>query len=63
MPLTVSVESVLPIIVAPIALSERLPTSTGARLTLAVGLALICPGSSLLGRDPALAELHVEPTT
>ncbi len=62
-PMTVSVESVLPIIVAPIALSEHLPTSTGARLTLAVGIALILAGVFVLGRDPALAELHVEPVT
>jgi hypothetical protein len=62
-PMTVSVESVLPIVVAPIALAEHLPTSTGARLTLAVGIALILSGVFVLGRDPALAELHVEPTT
>jgi hypothetical protein len=61
-PLTVSVESVLPIIVAPLALSERLPSSSGSRLILAGGLALIVAGVAVLGREPALADLHLEGT-
>jgi drug/metabolite transporter (DMT)-like permease len=61
-PLTVSVESVLPIVVAPLALSEHLPSSTGSRLVLAAGLTLIVAGVAVLGRAPALAELHLEPT-
>jgi hypothetical protein len=60
-PVTVSVESVLPIIVAPLALSEHLPGSTGSRAILAVGLLLIVGGVSILGRTPALAELRHEP--
>jgi uncharacterized membrane protein len=61
-PMTVSVESVLPIVVGPLALSERLPASLGARLVLALGLALIVAGVTLLGRAPGLAELRHEPT-
>jgi hypothetical protein len=61
-PLVVSVESVLPIVVGPLALSERLPTSTPARIALGLGLAAIVGGVSLLGRAPALAELRHEPT-
>jgi drug/metabolite transporter (DMT)-like permease len=61
-PLTVSVESVLPIVVAPLALSEHLPSSTVSRLVLAAGLTLIVAGVAVLGRAPALAELHLEPT-
>jgi drug/metabolite transporter (DMT)-like permease len=61
-PLVVSVESVLPIVVGPLALSERLPTSTPARIALGLGLAAIVAGVSLLGRAPALAELRHEPT-
>ena len=60
-PVTVSVESVLPIVVGPLALSEHLPGSLGARLVLGLGLALIVLGVSLLGRAPALAELRHEP--
>ena len=61
-PLVVSVESVLPIVVGPLALSERLPTSTPARIALGLGLAAIVAGVSLLGRAPALAELRHEPS-
>jgi hypothetical protein len=61
-PLVVSVESVLPIVVGPLAFSERLPTSTPARIALGLGLAAIVAGVSLLGRAPALAELRHEPT-
>jgi uncharacterized membrane protein len=61
-PMTVSVESVLPIVVGPLALSERLPASPGARLVLGLGLALIVAGVTLLGRAPGLAELRHEPT-
>jgi drug/metabolite transporter (DMT)-like permease len=61
-PLVVSVESVLPIVVGPLALSEHLPGSTGSRIALAAGLAVIVAGVSLLGRAPALAELRHEPT-
>lgn len=61
-PLVVSVESVLPIVVGPLALSERLPTSTPGRMALGLGLAAIVAGVSLLGRAPALAELRHEPT-
>lgn len=61
-PLTVSVESVLPIVVGPLALSERLPGSLGARLLLGLGLALIVAGVTLLGHAPGLAELRHEPT-
>ena len=61
-PLVVSVESVLPIVVGPLALSERLPTSTPGRIALGLGLAAIVAGVSLLGRAPALAELRHEPT-
>jgi drug/metabolite transporter (DMT)-like permease len=60
-PVVVSVESVLPIIVGPLALSEHLPASTGARLALGLGLVAIVAGVSLLGRAPALAELRHEP--
>ena len=60
-PVVVSVESVLPIIVGPLALSEQLPTSTVARLAIALGLIAIVVGVSLLGRAPALAELRHEP--
>jgi hypothetical protein len=58
----VSVESVLPIVVGPLALSERLPTSPGSRLLLGLGLALIVAGVTLLGRAPGLVELRHEPT-
>jgi uncharacterized membrane protein len=61
-PMTVSVESVLPIVVGPLALSERLPASPGLRLVLGLGLALIVAGVTLLGRAPGLAELRHEPT-
>jgi uncharacterized membrane protein len=61
-PLTVSVESVLPVIVGPLALSERLPTTLGSRLVLGLGLALIVAGVTLLGRAPGLVELRHEPT-
>jgi drug/metabolite transporter (DMT)-like permease len=61
-PLTVSVESVLPIVVGPLALSERLPGSAAARLVLASGLLLIVVGVVLLGRSRGLAELRHEPT-
>jgi hypothetical protein len=61
-PLVVSVESVLPIVVGPLALSERLPTSTPSRIALGLGLAAIVAGVSLLGRAPALAELRHEAT-
>jgi uncharacterized membrane protein len=61
-PLTVSVESVLPIVVGPLALAESLPGSTGMRLVLGLGLLLIVYGVLLLGRAPALAELRHEPT-
>jgi hypothetical protein len=61
-PLVVSVESVLPIVVGPFALSERLPTSTSSRIALGLGLAAIVAGVSLLGRAPALAELRHEPS-
>lgn len=60
-PLVVSVESVLPIVVGPLALAERLPASTGSRIVLAAGLVAIVAGVSLLGRAPALAELRHEP--
>ncbi len=60
-PIVVSVESVLPIIVGPIALSEGLPGSAGARLVLALGIVAILAGVALLGRAPALAELRHEP--
>jgi len=60
-PVTVSVESVLPIVVAPLALSEHLPMSTGARAILVAGLLLIVVGVSILGRTPALADLRHEP--
>jgi hypothetical protein len=61
LPLTISVESVLPIVVGPLALSEQLPGSTGTRLVLAAGLLLIVAGVALLGRAPALADLRHEP--
>jgi drug/metabolite transporter (DMT)-like permease len=60
-PVTVSVESVLPILVAPLALSERLPGSAGARVLLAGGLGLILVGVTILGRAPAVADLRHEP--
>ncbi len=60
-PVTVSVESVLPIVVGPLALAESLPGSLGSRLVLAGGLALIVFGVLLLGRAPALVELRHEP--
>jgi hypothetical protein len=59
-PIVVSVESVLPIVVGPIALSERLPGSALARAVLALGLVVIVAGVALLGRAPALAELRHE---
>jgi hypothetical protein len=61
-PIVVSVESVLPIVVGPLALSERLPTSAASRTLLALGLIAIVAGVSLLGRAPGLAELRHEPT-
>jgi hypothetical protein len=61
-PVTVSVESVLPIVVGPLALAESLPGSAGSRLVLAGGLALIVVGVTVLGRAPALAELRHEPS-
>jgi hypothetical protein len=61
-PVTVSVESVLPIVVGPLALGESLPGSAGARLVLAGGLALVVLGVTLLGRAPALVELRHEPS-
>jgi drug/metabolite transporter (DMT)-like permease len=61
-PLTVSIESVLPILAGPLALSESLPGSSGARLVLGAGLVLIVAGVALLGRTPGLAELRHEPT-
>ena len=60
-PVTVSVESLLPIVIGPLALAERLPGSGAARLALALGIALIVVGVALLGRSPALAELRHEP--
>jgi hypothetical protein len=61
-PLTVSVESVLPIVVGPLALSERLPASPASRLVLVAGIVLVVVGVTLLGRAPALAELRHEPS-
>jgi drug/metabolite transporter (DMT)-like permease len=61
-PVTVSVESVLPIVVGPLALAESLPGSAASRAALALGLVLIVVGVALLGRAPALAELRHEPT-
>jgi drug/metabolite transporter (DMT)-like permease len=61
-PVTVSVESVLPIVVGPLALAESLPGSLASRLVLAAGLGLVVFGVLLLGRAPALAELRHEPT-
>jgi drug/metabolite transporter (DMT)-like permease len=61
-PVTVSVESVLPILVGPIALSERLPASAAGRIALVLGVVLIVAGVALLGRSPGLAELRHEPT-
>ncbi len=61
-PVTVSVESVLPIVVGPLALAESLPGSAAARLVIAGGLALVVLGVTLLGRAPALVELRHEPT-
>jgi uncharacterized membrane protein len=61
-PLTVSVESLLPVVVGPLALSERLPASPPSRVVLAAGLVLIVAGVTVLGRAPALAELRHEPS-
>jgi hypothetical protein len=61
-PVTVSVESVLPIIVGPLALAESLPVSLASRTVLGSGLLLVVLGVALLGRAPALAELRHEPT-
>jgi hypothetical protein len=60
-PVTVSVESVLPILIGPLALAESLPGSALARLALAGGVLLILAGAVTLGRAPALAELRHEP--
>ena len=61
-PIVVSVESVLPIVVGPIALSEGLPSSPGSRAVLALGLVAIVAGVSCSGAAPALAELRHEPS-
>jgi hypothetical protein len=59
-PLTVSVESVLPVVLAPLVLAESLPGGAGARTVLVAGVALVVAGVALLGRAPALAELRHE---
>jgi hypothetical protein len=60
-PVTVSVESLLPVLVGPLALAESLPGAAAARLALAGGIVLILAGVLVLGRAPALAELRHEP--